>query len=330
MGRMHIGNLACIKSFWGAFAALFLCFAPAGLHAAGAENKKSLVFVAGNSIHLWGDHENLLICRTLKDLLSHALPNVETRIVDVGGGDDLSKIGTPTAMIVVGEGEDNHPLRKSPQILSELSEKGVGIGVFHYALHFSDEKCYKYLDAAVGAHYEPYWSVNPFWKADFSVNGEHPVSRGVGSFSIDDEWYFNLRFTDDKNVKITPVLWAPPPDKARSGRFGPHSGNPTVRSQKGKKEVILWTLTRKDGSRGMGFSGGHSVWALAQPDLRKALVNAVAWLLCEDIPEGGFDTLAPSYEKLEASITKEARRDYESYSENWKEFFKKNAQRAPK
>ena len=42
--------------------------------------------------------------------------------------------------------------------------------------------------------FEPYWSVNPVWNAEFTLLPEHPITRGVEPFAMMDEWYYHMRF----------------------------------------------------------------------------------------------------------------------------------------
>jgi len=38
------------------------------------------------------------------------------------------------------------------------------------------------------------WSVNPHWTAKYEKFPDHPISRGVKPFEINDEWYYHMRF----------------------------------------------------------------------------------------------------------------------------------------
>ena len=60
-------------------------------------------------------------------------------------------------------------------------------------------------------------------------------------FTIDDEWYYHMRFPDDMKG-VTPILSAVPPESTRQGKDGPYSGNPAVRARKGMAEVTAWAL----------------------------------------------------------------------------------------
>ena len=82
------------------------------------------------------------------------------------------------------------------------------------------------LKGWIGGYYETFWSVNPFWTADFKNLPDHPIARGVKPFAIEDEWYYHMRFVD-KMEGVTPILTAIPPDThAARVSDGPHSGEP--------------------------------------------------------------------------------------------------------
>ena len=126
----------------------------------------------------------MLMCNLYKDLLTKACGEIKIDVLDTTKS-QLQIDGNPDAVIIIGEGEGNHPLKSNPALLEELSRKKINIGVIHYALHFSDAKDYKYLDSTVGGHYEPHWSVNPTWLANFTLE-RHPITNGVKPFSINE------------------------------------------------------------------------------------------------------------------------------------------------
>ncbi len=128
------------------------------------------------------------------------------------------------------------------KILDNLARTGVGIAFLHYALDSGDE-CSKYLLDWIGGYYKQRWSVNPSWLAQFKTLPEHPITRGVRPFRIEDEWYYHMQFRDEMKG-VTPILTAIPPDSTRRGQDGPHSGNPTVRARMGMPEHVAWAGTR--------------------------------------------------------------------------------------
>ena len=162
----------------------------------------------------------------------------------------------------------------------------------------------------IGGYYETFWSVNPFWTAHFTKLPDNPITRGVKPFAIEDEWYYHMRFLDHMEG-VTPILTAVPPESTRDGPDGPHSGNPTVRAEKGKAEHVAWARVRPDGGRGFGFTGCHSHWSWASDDFRTIVLNGIAWVAKLNIPPGGVPSKTPTLEALEANQDKPQPKDFD-------------------
>jgi hypothetical protein len=77
----------------------------------------------------------------------------------------------------------------------------------------------------LGGYFEPHWSVNPHWTANFKALPKHPVTSGVNPFSTNDEWYYHMRFRD-KMDGVTTILTDLPPVSTLDRPDGTHSGNP--------------------------------------------------------------------------------------------------------
>ncbi len=176
-------------------------------------------------------------------------------------------------------------------------KKGVGLVCLHYGVEVPKEQAGQQFLDWIGGYFETHWSVNPWWTAQFKQFPEHPVTRGVKPFSLNDEWYYHMRFRPNMEG-VTPLLTAIPPDSTRERPDGPHSNNPTVRAGRGEPEHVGWVCNRADGGRGFGFTGGHWHWAWAQDDFRTFVLNGIAWTAGLDIPEGGVPSKTPSYDEL--------------------------------
>jgi hypothetical protein len=117
------------------------------------------------------------------------------------------------------------------------------------------------------------------------------VTRGVKPFSVNDEWYYHMRFVADMKG-VTPILSALPPLKTIQGegkKSSSHGGNPDVYNavKAGKKQVMAWAYERPEGGRGFGFTGLHKHDNLGNDNFRTLLLNAVAWVAKLDVPEKG-------------------------------------------
>jgi len=162
-------------------------------------------------------------------------------------------------------------------------KKGVGFGCIHYAVEVPPGKAGDLFMEWTGGYFEVNWSVNPFWKANFTKIPDHPIGRGVKPFEINDEWYFNMRFAG----AVVPILEAVPPDEVRNRPDSDHGGNSYVRSRKGQSEILLWARERRDGGRGFGFTGGHDHKNWGDDNFRKAVLNALVWIAKVDVPPDG-------------------------------------------
>jgi type 1 glutamine amidotransferase len=133
-----------------------------------------------------------------------------------------------------------------------------------------------------------YWSVNPHWTANFEKFPDHPVTRGVKPFKINDEWYYHMRFP--KGMKgVTPILTAVPPDgtRGKEGANSPHGGNPHVQARKGQPEHVMWAFDRPDGGRGFGITGAHYHKNWGDDNFRKVVLNALLWITKMEVPKDG-------------------------------------------
>ena len=143
-----------------------------------------------------------------------------------------------------------------------------------------------------GGYFEADWSVNPHWDAKFEKLPDHPITRGVQPFEMNDEWYYHMRFRDGMKG-VTPILVALPPASSLSRPDGHHSGNPAVRKavlENKTPQVMAWAAERAGGGRGFGFTGGHDHWNWGDPNFRKLVLNAILWTAGLDVPSTGVES----------------------------------------
>ncbi len=274
---------------------------PSSNQPAKSPGKKKIAFIAGRGSHGYAEHEHNAGCLLMADRIEKAFPGVETVVFRNGWPKDRHALDGADAIVIYSDGSKSHPMLHHLKQVEKLMQQGVGLACIHYAVFALKEKGNEELKQCIGGAYEPYWSVNPFWTAEFKQLPDHPVARGLKPFSIDDEWYFNMRFIDGMKG-VTPILTATPPDAVREGPDGATSGNPTVRAEKGKAEVLAWARQRPDGGRGFGFTGGHWHWNWANDNFRKTVLNGIAWVAKLDVPPDGVPSKTPTYAELRANI----------------------------
>jgi type 1 glutamine amidotransferase len=250
---------------------------------------KKIVLVAGQRSHGPGDHEFNAGVKLLNKCLDEVPGVVATHYLS-GWPKDPSAFDNADAILFYMDGGDGHPLIQGDHLLliNKLARQGVGIACAHYAVEVPKDRGGPELLQWIGGYFEAHWSVNPHWVAKFERLPEHPITRGVRPFEINDEWYYHMRFRENMD-HVTPILTAIPPASTLERPDGPHSGNPTVRSKIGQPQHVAWAVEREDGGRGFGFTGGHFHRNWGNDNFRKLVLNALLWTAKADVPENGVE-----------------------------------------
>jgi len=265
------------------------------LFAAQAADKK-IILLAGSASHGKGEHEFKAGCGLLKKCLE-SVPGVKVELHTDGWPASESTFDGADAVFIYSDGGGGHPFNRPARrkFLDGLLLKGVGLGAAHYAVEVPSGPVGDDFLRWIGGYFEPHWSVNPTWDAEFKTFPAHPITRGVQPFKINDEWYYHMRFREGMKG-VTPILTALPPKSTLDRPDGPHSGNPAVRAAiaRGEPQHLMWAAVRDDGGRGFGFTGGHFHRNWADPNFRKLVLNAILWSAKYEIPASGIDcALAP-------------------------------------
>jgi hypothetical protein len=270
---------------------------------------KKIVFVAGTPSHGRGEHEYRAGCLLLQKCLA-GVPGLETAVYSNGWPKDPHAFDGASAIVLSMDGGAGHALLKDDHLgeVGMLMNQGVGFACIHWAVEATPKKGEKEMMDWMGGAYEPYWSVNPTWTADFKTLPEHPITRGVKPFQIRDEWYFHLRFRDGMKG-VTPILAAVAPASTMNRPDGPHEGNPAVREavKNGEMETVAWAFERPDGGRGFGFTGAHYHKNWGDENFRKVVLNALLWIAKVDVPENGVESRI-SAEDLQQNLDDKGRK----------------------
>jgi hypothetical protein len=222
--------------FWGAalgiaILGMFYCHGAASISAACSANKTKIVFIAGPASHDYGQHEFFAGCTLLSEWFYGAFPNIETVVCRNGWPKNPKVFDGAAAIVIFADGGDKkNPMLPHLDQIDKLMKRGVGMACLHYALNVPKGRPGDLMKDWLGGYYEMFWTVAPFWTPEFKTFPDHPVARGVKPVALWDEWDFHLRFIDSMEG-VTPILTDVPPDSARMGTDGPHSGNPTVRAE---------------------------------------------------------------------------------------------------
>ena len=270
----------------GAALALLLLVFPANSRGLQHTQGKHIVFLAGTKSHGPGDHEYEQACRLLARTLRAHDKSLKTTVVPYGWPDDPKLLETADSIVVYSDGSDHnrldHPLLHPGRmdILRKQMQRGCGFVTLHYATFAplgTDGDAY--LDW-VGGHFDyesgpgaNHWaSAIDNWMAAVTLPApSHPIVRGVRPYKVQEEFYTQLRFR--------------PEDKRRVDLLQ------TVRPQSGKAQTVGWAVTRLDGGRGFGYTGGHPMTNYIDPNIRKMLCNAILWTAKLDVPKAGVETV---------------------------------------
>jgi type 1 glutamine amidotransferase len=272
------------------------------LSAAESSHPKKIVLIAGRPSHPPGMHEFRAGCLLLKSCLD-SVPGVSTLVYSNGWPEVDSALDGADAVVIYADGGAGHPAIKGNHrdILGALAKKGVGLGFMHYGVEIPRTNGGPEFQQWIGGYYESLYSVNPMWSPKFEKFPEHPVTRGVKPFSNRDEWYFNMRWPDDRKG-ITPVLNATPSDDVRKGPYvhpkGPYEH---IVAARGREETMMWTYERPDGGRGFGFTGGHTHANWGDDGQRKVVLNALLWIAKAEVPKSGVESIVTT-EQLQQNL----------------------------
>ena len=245
-----------------------------------------IVLIAGSNAFKAGEHEYVGGCAVLFDLLSQN-PGVSP-VLALDWPQKEETLAGARAVVFFFDGGDKHAVLKGDRAarIQKLTDSGTGLVQFHQAADYPKD----FGDRARGwggAAWEKGLSERAHWVTSFDTFPDHPITRGVKPFKIDDGWLWKLRFASDEK-RVTPLLrtWSP---KATT-------------KPAGLQDVIGWAYDRPEGGRAFSFTGGHLHTSLAQEGYRRFLVNGILWSAGIDVPKDGAkvqldDKLLPTYLK---------------------------------
>lgn len=268
-----------------------------------AADDAKILFVAGKMSHGYNAHEHnagsLLLANRLNASGLGFDASVYYNEEDPGWPRNEQLLEGVKAVVIYCDGGKKHLANDHVGAIDALQAKGVGVGCLHYAVETVDGEASQGFLRWMGGYYQLYKSVNPHWTPKFENFPDHPVANGVEPFSINDEWYFNMRFRKDMKG-VTPILSAVPPIDLLPEKDHHHNSTPDARAavKRGDLQHVMWVSQNDNGSRGFGFTGGHWHDNWQDDNFRKVVLNAICWIAHEEVPENGVPSETPSEEEL--------------------------------
>lgn len=246
-------------------------FGFATLASRGAEPVK-IVLVAGQvkQVDKPGHHDYLGGCRLMEVLLRQS-EGVEPVLVEKDWPADESVFDGAKAVVFYTDGGGKQAYLANPDRIAKietLAGQGIGIVNLHQAVEFSPAFA-KQSFAWTGAAYTPL-SGRGHWDSVHEKFPDHPVTRGVTAWTINDGWLHRFQFAE---TGITPLVWS-----AKESGGSPDGGNPAV---------VAWTYDRPDGGRSFNFSGldAHGAWE--REGMRRLVINGILWSAGLEVPAAG-------------------------------------------
>ena len=254
-----------------------------------------VVFLHGSRSHASGDHEFKAGSHLLAKHLNAQKKVAIKAEVHAGWPTDDSTLDDADAIVIYADGTS--VIGKGWEKMDQLvKEKKIGVLFMHYAVHPSVEQGEKYYLPWIGGFFKNGISVNPFWRADIKPLKGHETAHGVGPIKAVDEFYFNIQL-DPNSLN----LGAATPNEKNLH----HINNIWTRAAylaKGKKQSLLWGITRPGGGRGAGFTGGHHHRNWAIDGYRQLILNTIAWIAGEKVPASGIPTYPVTEDELNEKL----------------------------
>ncbi len=242
----------------------------------------------------------------LAEALNKSGLNVSAELVQHPGyPEDTSILDDAATVVIFCTGHAGHVLNPRLEEFDKLMKKGTGVVMIHWATEATKGEAGDKFTSWMGGFCDLDWSVNPHWTPKFKDFPAHPICNGVKPFSVNDEWYYHMRFVEGQKGVTSILADLPGPETLRRPD-GARSGNPEVRRSvaAGEKQTVAWAYDRPDGGRGFGFTGAHNHSSWRNDDFRKVVLNAILWTANVEVPEGGCPSPKVSEQQLNENLDK--------------------------
>ena len=276
---------------------------------AAAEKKAKIVFISGRPSHGKMHHEHRAGNMILASHLNRSgLPVEAVLVPHYGYPEDQAMLKDAATVVIFCTGHRGHVVKQKLAEFDKLMKSGTGVVMIHWATEAEKgEMGGKFLEW-MGGFCDLDWSVNPHWTPKFKDFPKHPICNGVKPFSVNDEWYYHMRFVEGMKG-VTPILSDVPGPETLRRKDGPRSGNPTVRKAVAlkQKQHVAWAYQRPSGGRGFGFTGAHNHVSWKDDNLRRVMLDAILWTAKVPVPKGGCPSPRPNDEQIRANLDKKGR-----------------------
>lgn len=240
-----------------------------------------IVLIAGSSAgHGWGEHAHLPGCLLFAKMLKQA-PGVFPVVVDGGWPTNPETLKNARAVVFYMDGVGKQSVLQHVDEIQRMVDAGVGIVHLHQVIDYPADKWQRVLPW-LGGVYDPKVGTRGHWDATFDAFPEHPVTRGVTPFTLNDGFILSLRFVDGLKG-VTPLMRTKNPKPAKPSTKPGAVAKPTSPTD----DIVCWTYDRPDGGRTFVLTGGHEHKNWGLDGFRRLVTNGILWSAKVDVPAGG-------------------------------------------
>ena len=243
---------------------------------------KKFAFLAGKKSHGPGEHEYEQGLRLFQRAVEEysGLAAVDTDFHLMGWPVDEADLEDADTIVIFCDGSDHnrddHPIVKYERWrqLDKQMKRGAGLVCIHYTVFVPNEDVGPRFLQWLGGYfdYQSGSGANKWFSKietrDYEVklpNPEHPICRGVEPFEVKEEYYFNMRFPENKKG-LTQIASFDSEKKDWS-------------------KVVGWAYERENGGRSFGYTGGHFHSNWENENVRRMLLNAILWTAKVEPPQ---------------------------------------------
>lgn len=291
-------------------------FSSCAVNTKAEEKAKKVILLSGPKSHAFGHHECNSDISVLENLLQRQTKaKFTTKLFLNGAWPETSELEAADAIVVCCDGDQKHILKNRMAEFDALLNKNSDVGLLfiHYAT-VPNGRTGTYFNKWIGGFYAGQKRSKTLTNYSHIKTklSDHPVNKGVEPYTIFDEIYYRMEYVEGikpvivaEHVPDVPKFYSPS-EKSRFER-----DNDQVKEFKTELErTIFWSFEREGGGKSLGVTMGHihkTFWMTK--DVRKQMVNSVAWISGLEIPSEGFEALDLSEEQLNMnhSVLKETK-----------------------
>ena len=236
---------------------------------------KIVLIADASKDHPPAEHEgfagNALLARMLQQT-----PGVATVLVEDGWPKNPETLKNARSIVFYMDGGGKQTTIAHADEIQKMVDAGVGIVHLHQVIDYPTEPGKQAMTWLGGVYDAKSGGARGHWDESFETFPEHPITRGVEPFKLNDGFILKLTFMPEMKG-ITPLL--------RTTQLSPKSkpDKPIT----GNENVVSWAYERPDGGRAFVITGAHAHKTWALPGLRRLAVNGIFWSAKVEIPVTG-------------------------------------------